>query len=115
MKNEAGEAFAKLIEAVPERELSAEAVRSIVREAGLSRQIGRPAKTGRSQRHGERSALPIAVAALALFVLVPALGGGGPSLAERAEAAWEDGLFARYGSVILEAMKQGSGAETRRM
>ncbi len=111
MKNEAGEVFAKMVEAVPERELSAEAVRAIVRQAGQARQAGKP---GRSAPYRERSSLPLAVAALALFVLVPALvGWSGPTLAERAEVAYESGLFARYGSVILEAMKQGSDAETR--
>ena len=106
MKNEAGEVFAKMVEAVPERELSAEAVRAIVREAG---------SIGRTEPYRERSALPLAAVALALFVLVPALSSGwsGPTLAERAAAAYEDGLFARYGSVILEAMKQGSDAEMR--
>ncbi len=121
MKNEAGKVFATMVEAVPERELSAEAVRAIVREAEQVKQARearemRPAgKNGRSVTYRERSSLPLAVAALALFVLVPALSSGwsGPTLAERAEEAYESGLFARYGSVILEAMKQGSDAETR--
>jgi len=117
MKNEAGEVFAKMVEAVPDRELSAEAVKAIVREAGLVKQVRQAGKTGRTVPYRERSALPLAAAALALFVLVPALSSGwsGPTLAERAAAAYEDGLFARYGSVILEAMKQGSAAETRRL
>jgi len=114
MKNEAGEVFAKMVEAVPVRELSADAVKAIVRESGMSQTSGRSGETGRSRQHGERSSLPLAVAALALFVLVPALSAGwsGPTLAERAEAAYVDGLFAQYGSVIFDAIKQGAAAKT---
>lgn len=91
---QAATVFENLVEAVPGRVPSKEAIRAIMRDASP--------RTARKELH---SSLPIAAAALAIFMLVPfAAGDRGPSLAETATVAYENGVFERYGNVIFEAL-----------
>lgn len=97
----AAAAFGALSHTVPDRLPSREEIRSIV---ASSARIFPPRA---SQRN--RSALPIAAAALALFMLLPLVAGGrGPSLAETAATAYESGAFRQYGAVFFGALTRGA-------